>query len=194
MPLTHLREKQRLPCFLVRRTLVPRTAFLLIVLFSLSACFSEHSFPLHPERVVHLPPSPTSGDPLSTRQWALAMHTAATPLLPNKSRDTLLTDDLAASDVPVDVWSHFQLNPAQLDSIWYNLDGIEQTAQVTSPPTIIEAGHIRRAPWLNFQPIEVPVTNDLSLPARIGIPDPRKEIKGSYIIITHGLFGTLDGV
>src|SRR6185436_1559864 len=77
-----------------------------------------------------------------------------------------------------------------------NLRGLEQTAQVCSPPPDIDAGpprRLRREMWSHFDEVEVPCDGAL-LYGRIGTPDKGTEIPGSYIIITHGLFGTLYGI
>src|SRR6185436_17241056 len=89
---------------------------------------------------------------------------------------------------------HFNLRPEQLDNVFTNLHAMEQTAQNVSPPPETLAGHIRRARWEGFHDVMVPVGNDVSLYGRLGEPDPKDEIPGSFIVITHGLFGSLDGL
>jgi predicted alpha/beta-fold hydrolase len=93
----------------------------------------------------------------------------------------------------VDVWRHFKVDPAHVDSLWHNWEGIEQTAQVISPAPEMDAGHIRRAAWVGFTDVELPGTKGALLFARLGIPDEAHRIPGSAVIITHGLFGSLDG-
>src|SRR5271169_1437273 len=55
-------------------------------------------------------------------------------------------------------------------------------------------GHIRRAAWDGFEDVTVPVGGGVVLYGRLGAPNTAQEIPGSYIVFTHGLFGSLDGV
>jgi predicted alpha/beta-fold hydrolase len=155
----------------------------------LPGCLAERSFPMVPERLARLKPD---GGRVPARAWARAMHAAARDRLPDQSRDALTTDDLTGA--PAQVWRHFALDPARLDSLWGNWDGIEKTALVASPPPQIESGHIQRAAWKGFEDVELPGVGGAMLFARLGRPQPAHAMPGSAIIITHGLFGTLDGI
>jgi predicted alpha/beta-fold hydrolase len=152
-----------------------------------------------PARLVRLQPDQlhAAGNTarLSARSWAGVMHAAARDRLPESSRDALTTEQLApAHGPPANVWRHFALDPATLDTFWHNWDGLEKTALVASPPPSIERGHIQRAPWNGFHDVELPGAGGALLYARLGRPDPAHAIPGSAILITHGLFGTLDGI
>jgi predicted alpha/beta-fold hydrolase len=157
---------------------------LLLALVSIPGCFSEQNFPPHYQRLVTV----ENKDNADTRAWAPRLHAAAKPLLPWGRQDALTTDQLT-----VNVWKHFDLDPEKLDNIFYNLHGVEQSAQTVSPTPPLRDGHLVRPVWPGFEVVEVPVADGVKLCARIGTPDPRREIPGSWVIFTHGLFGSLDG-
>ncbi len=138
-----------------------------------------------------------------TRQWAAEANAALACLLPAGERVPLTTEDLAHEGAGgwrvTDVYRYFDVNPAHVDSLLHNLDGLEQTAEVSAPPSVIDGiGHLFRPPWKGFQDVEIPVGSGITLYGRIGAPDVKDpgvhEIPGSYVVITHGLFGSLDGV
>ena len=170
----------------MRRLLPP--FFLLLPLLA-AGCFSERSFEMVPAQLVRMP----AGQSLSTREWATRMHALAADKLPADRRDGVTTDQLKEGDVPLNVWQRFHLEPTELDSIFTNLHGIEQSAQVSSPPPVMENGHVKRTLWVGFQAVQVPVGKDQFLFGIMGTPEPDREIPGSFIILTHGLFGSLDG-
>jgi predicted alpha/beta-fold hydrolase len=166
---------------------------------ALTGCLSERSFPMRPDRVVRVAPAAvveTGGGRLPAREWAERVHAAAKRRLPADDQEALTTPDLAAGAKVVDVWSRLGIDPATVDSFWGNWRGIEETAQVASPPPAVESGHIQRAPWEGFHDVVVPVgpAGSAELFGRIGVPEKSREIPGSYVIITHGLFGSLDGL
>ncbi len=154
-----------------------------------------------PGRLVRVSPSQVEkgGRRLETREWVTLVHVAASGRLPEQDRDALTTDDLAVSHAGaepgvVNVWQRMGMDQASVDSLWGNLRGIEETAQVASPPPEVKSGHIVRGPWVGFQDVQVPVGNGVVLFGRLGVPEKGDEIPGSFVIITHGLFGTLDGL
>ena len=169
--------------------------FLPLLALLLAGCFSEQSFPMVPERLTQMSPAAH----VSTRQWAAQMHRVAADKLPPDCRGALLTDDLPASDGAVKVWPHFGLQENYLDNIFFNLHGVEETAQVASPAPKIEKGHVLRGVWKGFVEVEVPVGDGAMLYARLGAPDKQMgnadaaETADSFVILTHGLFGSLDG-
>lgn len=174
----------------------------LALLAVLPGCLLERSFPMVPERLVRLnhAVAPRAGR-LNTRDWAAIMHGAARSRLPARSQVALTSADLARRGEPgeggqepvVDVWRYFAVDPARVDSLWHNWEGIEQTAQVISTAPEMESGHIRRNAWAGFTDVELPGTRGAMLFARLGIPEDQHRIPGSAVIITHGLFGSLDG-
>ena len=173
-----------------------RGLFLIILLAWLPGCvdfrlvdFSEHSFPPDFKRLVRLP----NAQGLPARAWAARLHQAAAPLLPAGRAEALTTDQLATAGGPADVWARFNLHPEDLDNLFLNTRGIEQSAQTVSPTATISNGRILRPAWDGFHEVEVPVPGNAVLYARLGIPEKQYEIPGSFVIITHGLFGTLDG-
>lgn len=174
----------------VRALLLP----LLVLFLSLPGCFSEQNFPPDFSRLVHLP----NTDHLTTRAWAARIHQAAKPLLPRGRDEAITTDDLsigtdpAGAAIPINLWQHFNLHPDELDNPFLNLRALEQTAQTVSPTPTFSNGRIQRPEWNGFHEIELPV-NGVTLYARLGTPDKQTEIPGSWVIFTHGLFGSLDG-
>jgi len=163
-----------------------RCLLLIVLLAFLPGCLSERSFPPHFDRLVRV----ANNDHLSTRAWAGRLHLAAAPLLPPGRDEALTTDQLSANGGPTDVWKRFNLHPGDLDNFFLNLRGIEQSAQCTSPATGQPA---ERPAWPGFHDVRVPVSGNAVLCGRLGIPDEPREIPGSFVIITHGLFGSLDG-
>ncbi len=157
---------------------------LLSVLLFVPGCFSERNFPPHFDRLVTVP----NPDQASTREWAARVNAAAAPLLPFGRREALTTDQLT-----INVWKHFDLDPSRLDNIFYNLRGVEQSAQTVSPPPKTIDGRIQRPDWAGFHALKIQVADGVWLCARLGEPEKQNEIPGSYIIFTHGLFGSLDG-
>ena len=167
---------------------------LLLLVLPLAGCFSEHSFPMRTDRLVRPTAAQVSaptGERLATRDWAAVVHTLAAPRLPAAAREALVSTTLHdAQGNPVNVYRHFGLDESSLDSILGNLHGLEQTAQVTSPPP----GATPAPMWKGFHEVAVPMPDGLELYARLGTPEPADEIPGSYVVITHGLFGSLAGV
>lgn len=163
---------------------LPALALLLLLLLALPGCLSEGNFPAHFDRLVTVQHS----DKVSTREWAARTHAAAEPLMPWGRRDALTTDELT-----VNVWKRFGLDPERLDNILLNLRGIEQTAQTVSPMPGMVDGRLARPKWDGFESVKVPVAEGVQLCGRLGVPEKHNEIPGSFIIFTHGLFGSLDG-
>ncbi|HEY4328604.1 MAG TPA: hypothetical protein VGN88_02620, partial [Phycisphaerae bacterium] len=166
-----------------------RWLLLALLVLALPGCLSEVSFPMRPERLIRV----VNADKLTTRAWTARLHAAAASLLPQGRSEALTTEGLLTNDKPTDVWGYFHLNPAELDTVTKNLHGIEETAQTVSPTPGIHDSFFDRPPWHGFHDVEVPVADDVYLWGRLGIPDKATEIPGSYIIITHGLFGSMDG-
>ena len=133
-----------------------------------------------------------NGGRMVTREWVGGTPAWAAPLLPPKARETLDTEKLRDADgKPIGVFAHFRLKPERLDSIPWNFPGLWHTKQVTSP----QPGTAPSPPWEGFVDVDAGLTfcDGLKPHARLGTPDPAKEIPGSYVVITHGLFGSLEG-
>jgi predicted alpha/beta-fold hydrolase len=164
---------------------------MLLAASALAGCFSEQSFPMHEHRLLQLDAHQPS---LSTRAWTAAANTKADPLLPVLQKSPITQDDFLKDGRAIDVYRHFGYDPEEIDSLLGNWKGLEDTAQVASPePDKDPKGHILRPAWGGFRQVEVPVDGAV-LYGRLGEPDPRHEIPGSYIVFTHGLFGSLDGL
>ena len=190
---------------------------------ALGGCFGEHSFPMNPARALFFKQSQLATDStaLSTRHWAARAATLAAPLLPGDADAVLTTDDLSKNGQIIDVYRHFDVNPANLDDIFTNLDGLEQTAQVVSPDRELDArGHLVRPAWRNFTDVDVPGSDGTPLYGRLSDPLPPARMAtlshaptashgspgalanlisppvdtGTYIIVSHGLFGSIDGM
>ncbi len=177
------------------RTLL--SLLLLLLLAGIPGCIdfrlvdlSEHSYPPNYDRLVRVP----NPERLPTRPWTARLHQAAAPLLPRGRNDALTTDQLSTGGQPTGVWQHFHLQPEHLDNIFFNLRALEQSSQTVSPTAGLDSGPVTRPAWDGFREVQVPVPGNASLYARLGTPEPQNEIPGSFVIITHGLFGTLDGM
>ncbi|MGN6370570.1 MAG: alpha/beta fold hydrolase [Phycisphaerae bacterium] len=163
------------------------------MLSGLGGCFSERSFPMRERPRVRMPEE-GGGGKVSTREWAAEMAAEADGLLPLHERGALTQEDFAKRGRVVDVYKHFDVDAGAIDTLFGNWKGLEQTAQVASPaPERDGKGNILRAAWRGFKEVNVPV-DGVELYGRLGAPDPKREIPGSYIVFTHGLFGTLDGI
>ena len=147
--------------------------------------------PEHIVRPAAVQISSPRGVRLAARQWTAAVHSSSAVGLPAGAREALVSDTLQDEHgQPVDVFRKFTLEPAKLDTLYGNLRGIMHTARVTSPPP----GNTPSPPWEGFEEVEVPLSDGLKPHARLGAPRPADEIPGSYVVITHGMFGSLEGV
>ena len=172
------------------RSMHPLRLLLLIVLLAgLSGCFSEGSFPANFERLVRV----SNADRVPARPWAARLHQAAAPLLPAGRNEALTTDELSAAGGPADVWARFNLHPENLDNLFLNYRAIEQTAQSASLGATSAGKPLERPDWPGFHEVKVPVGGNAVLCGRLGDPEKQYEIPGSYVVMTHGLFGSLDG-
>jgi predicted alpha/beta-fold hydrolase len=183
----------------IRRTTDRVFFFALLCVFfvgGLTGCFGERSFPMVPERLTRLGPQAST---LPTREWVKQANAAMAFALPPCERVPLTTDDFLHEGRVTNVYRYFDINPAHVDSLLRNLDGLEQTSEVSAPPSVVDQkGHLFRPAWAGFSDVEIPVGNGITLYGRIGAPDLKDpgvhEIPGSFIVITHGLFGSLDGL
>ncbi len=171
-----------------------------LVAGAMGGCFSEQSFPMKPEQLARMPVV-KEGEGLSTREWTERANALAAPLLPRSSQATLTGDQFSrvtSGGNNEDVYQHFDIHLSHIDDLWWNISGLEQTAQVSSPPWLIGAnGHIQRAAWAGFKDVYIQVDKNVFLYGRLGEPDKKScaaEIPGSYIVVTHGLFGSIDGL
>jgi predicted alpha/beta-fold hydrolase len=162
----------------------------LLLTFTMLGCFSERSFPANENQIKRLgadaPPAP---EKISTRQWINKAHANLVSLLPAGKRKALSTDQLLDGDGSVmDVYAYMKLKPENLDSLFFNLAGIEQSAQVTSPEPADYC-----ADWPGFESVCIKVTNGDQVCGRLA-PPLKNDLGGSYIVITHGLFGAMCGL
>ena len=167
-----------------------RLVLLVVLLAGLPGCFSEHSYPANFARIVRV----NNADGLPTRAWAARANKAATPLLPPGRNEALTTEELSTAGGPTDVWKRFNLHPENLDNLFLNYRAIEQTAQSASLGATSTDQPAARPDWPGFHDVEVPVSGNAALCGRLGVPEKQYEIPGSFVIMTHGLFGSLDGV
>ncbi len=164
---------------------------------ALSGClsdFAERSFRMSPQDAVSLPTSADErGTRDSTRKWLASADGQLSGLLPRGAAHPLLTEDFAGTgQMPVDVFSHFGVDPAGLQSLFSNADGLKYSAQAASREYCIE----REAPaWPGFEdvwvPIQSPTADTFSLSGRLGYArDGEGRIRdASCIVILPGLFG-----
>src|SRR5205085_3534268 len=127
--------------------------FILFLPLLAAGCFSERSFEMVPSHLARMP----EGAALSTREWTARMHALAAEKLPWDKREGVTTDELRGGRTTLDVWRHFHLVAGELDSVFTNLNGVEQSAQVSSPTPEMVNGHVERAAWVGVQDVLVPV-------------------------------------
>ena len=161
----------------------------LIAATVLPGCFSERSFPAVEARLARLAPADVQagGQRLGVRAWAPLAHARMEKLLPANSRPAVTSADLAGA--PVDVYGRMKINRATVDNLLCNLDGMQQTAQISSPPT--DKAH-PALPWDGWQSVEIPMADGAKLCGRFA-PPTGTDLGGSFVVMTHGLFGTMEG-
>src|SRR5439155_254018 len=114
--------------------------------------------------------------------WVEHVQPQLRPLLPLFSRQALTTAEMGR-----DVYSTFGMDPDRLDSLLFNYFGLMRSAQVAP-----SAASFNNTEWPGYEPIEIIADDGLPLRGRIA-PPTGHEIAGSYIVITHGLFGQQAG-
>ncbi len=159
------------------------------LLLLLSGCmFSETSYPYDPgERVVV--ESHTDATPMTTRQWLAN----ATPQLNHFLQDehqplTLVTGTMIdATGQPVDVATHFDIEPDRMESIFHNYYGLVHSAQATMP----HGPPHEAPPWEGFEDVWVPIADDLYLAGRLGWArdESGEPINAPCIVILPGIRG-----
>jgi predicted alpha/beta-fold hydrolase len=152
------------------------------------SCFSEQSFPMRPEALcsVKLPCAEGQGCPPPARQWGEVVHRQIEHLLPRRSQGGVTSVGLRQRDGrPIDLGRKYGFDPAEVDGLLQNLDGIIQTAQVI--PVEEPRGRFADG-WRACRRVEIPMSDGLVLSALLGEPTG-KPIDGSFVILGHGLFG-----
>lgn len=166
---------------------------LLAAALPIVGCLGEESFPMVEADLIRPVAAdffPSTDQRPTTREWAVAAHKRLHPLLPASAQPAMTTDEMAAPAGGVaDVGARFGLNPAHLDSIFFNFKGILHTAQVLSGG-FRNAG--RTPTWPGFTPVEIPMDDGLKMCARWA-PPTGTDLGGSWVVIAHGLFGSIDG-
>lgn len=186
-----------------------------VLLFSLTGCFSERSFPgapksqsarrveVSPQSASHVGPSaespghqttnaPAASQTECTRNWAADTNALLASKLPAGDIPPMLTADLVrGADEPADVFAHFHRDPRQLRSVFYNLTGLQHTAQATSSVLSIENAP---PPWPGFEDIWIPILPGVELSGRIGFAErDGQRIDADCIVMLPGLLGDNGG-
>lgn len=173
------------------------TAFLLLLLASVTGCFQERSFKMHVSNVVHVSPDTAEQTP-STRAWLRSAHNQLKHLLPRTWKTSLLTEDMVdRHGAPIDVFGHFKKRREHLHSLFKNFHGLRYSAQgashvayTNSPPP----------PWPYFENLWIPIHDHLSLNGRLGYArktNPQADgdtscgeiVDADCIVILPGMFG-----
>lgn len=164
-------------------------AVLPVVLLASAGCFSERSFPARAvdlQAVARRPDAPSPRD--DARAWLRHAHPRIEHLLPPSPAPALLTDDLFDADGrPIDVFTHFGVDPRRLHSIFGNLSGLMHTAQAAGARPAID----RPPPdWPGFEDVWIPIRPGLCLSARLGLArDSGRPRRADCIVILPGLLG-----
>jgi len=163
-------------------------ALIAVAVAAVPGCFfSEQSFPLDEREVRTLP---VSMEPrASTRQWARVAHEQFRDLLPSSARDALFVEDFRTGDgSTTDVYVHFGWNRLYLANIFKNFFGLLNTIQCIGS----RSHEGRPVAWPGYEVVSVPMEDGLELFGLLGKPTG-PDAGGSYIVLTHGLFGSLSG-
>jgi predicted alpha/beta-fold hydrolase len=154
----------------------------------MAGCLNERSFPFNESTLMELPAPQTRPQPLSTREWLQSAHKQFRSLLPKCDYEPLLTEDLTNADGrPVDVFAHFDKDPAYLHTAIGNLSGLVHTAQVTGSTEAIE---IPAPEWPGFEDVWIDVEPGVALSARLGVAKrDGKPIDSDCIVLLPGLLG-----
>lgn len=136
----------------------------MVVLFLGSGCM-QHSFPVDQQQVIRLAVDGPAGGGLTAREWLSETHEQLAGLLPQRERSAMLTEDLASADgTPRDVNEHFGTDPTAQHTLLANTPGLLHTAEAT----LDLPGEEIAPSWPGFEDIWIPVSNELSISARIG--------------------------
>lgn len=169
-----------------RRWAVPALAALLS---AVGGCLGERSHPLRQSDLLPVANhAANEAGSLAARPWLRHAHEQIAPLLPGGNRPALLTEDLVDSGGrPVDVLRHFGRNRENLESLFFNLDGLSHTAQLAGSD---DHSH-HSLNWPGFEEVWAPVAEDLSLFGMLGLArdESGRPIDADCVIILPGLLG-----
>lgn len=154
---------------------------LLLLLPAQSGCFTERSFAMRLGDFVPAEGIPGPRHLMDARAWLSLTHAQLQGLLPSGDSRALLVEDLTVAGESVKLRQHFGL-PSRLDSLLLNLNGIEQSAQVTSDHDSSQLA----PPWRGFEDIWIPVEPELRLAGRIGFA---ARGDADCIVLLPGLLG-----
>jgi pimeloyl-ACP methyl ester carboxylesterase len=157
------------------------------VLAACAGCFNQRSFPMRRSDLQAYELASSSQASPSAVEWLVSAHGELKHLLPRGGADALLTGDLAPGGHPIDVFAHFGLNPTHLHSVLFNLNGLMNTAQVTSGGSAIDT---HPPDWDGFRDIWVPINPELQLAGRLGLAmvDGKPRV-ADCIVLVPGLLG-----
>ena len=169
-----------------------RVLLALAVTATLAGCvFQEKSFPMRPGDLVRLrsEPNPVPSDPSTVRQWLRRTHQRLEPLLPERGRRVMLTEQfLDEQGQPVDVYRYFQKDPRTLNQIRQNYYGILHSAQAIGQRLAIDQPI---EPWPKFQTVWIPVADGIEISGRLGFAetDDGRVRRADCIVILPGYLG-----
>jgi predicted alpha/beta-fold hydrolase len=156
----------------------------LCLLLAQAACFSERPFPMRAGDVVR--PSADPPPAADTRAWLESAHRRLRHLLPPGERPALLSADLVAPETgrPIDVFGHFRIDPASLESLFGNYFGLLHSAQLTGGDNPHDQLH-----WPGYDDVWIDVSPGIALSGRFGRAGGPPAAKADCIVILPGLFG-----
>lgn len=172
------------------------TGILAVAIITGTGCladFNERSFKMNPDDSVRLSRADEEPPVRSTRAWLRDAHQQLAGLLPEEPAPPLLTEQMVKSDGnAVDVFAHFSIDPAKLQSLVQNFRGLRYSAQAASRDYYID----KPAPaWPGFDDVWIPITmpiNDVCvLNGRMAYArDRHGNVRDAdCIVVLPGLFG-----
>jgi dienelactone hydrolase len=175
-----------LHCF-SRRAADGRLPALVLVVAFCAGCFSERSLPLRAGDYVRITwPDDTRGELRDARGWLAMAHSQLSRHLPGPAAPAMLTDDLEALHDPRDIYHHFRIDSARLDSL-RNVSALSHSAKATGARPAIERP---APPWPGFEDVWVPIQPGLALYGRLGLARRHGEpLRSDCIVLMPGLYG-----
>lgn len=109
-------------------------------------------------------------------------------LLPRHKTAVLLTDDLTDEQGrPVDVMEHFDRDPKQLQSVFFNFWGLESSAQSAGSSFDDKNPH---KCWSGFEEVRIPISDRLETIGWLGLAKDGDKIReANCIVVLTGMFG-----
>lgn len=159
-----------------------------ILLCASAGCVFNASYPMRPGDLARIDRSAAEAG--TTRGWLVEAHRQLERLLPRTDKPALLTDDLTDENEPRDVLGYYGLDRERLGKFRGNFSGLNQTFNGVAMVSYIEK---EAPPWQGFEDVWIPVNDDMSLHARLGLArdENGRPRDADCIVILPGIFGDL---